>query len=385
MKYHSTPKPVRIRFVSGGEEHFSLDTFLDNFNPADIIGKKNELLRWLELQGEKVNIIHDQLKDLDLSSLGSDNLIDIYNAFFSNERIGDLDSLVDVMRKKYKKNFEHLKKVCYANGALLEKFVYGHETQEIEDENHWFDIIYSYVKNNYYVQKSDLEGLGTFKSVCEIDHPKLLLKLGDLYVKRNQPKQALMLYQQSQRCGVKELDVKIKETNELLGNQSRFASINDCILIQNIIIFIWDQFNNGWKTWYQAKNDYFNHNDRKNKVVFTDLENLIIEYAFNLRKIRITTWTILDASKEIEKLFFHDGPDTVAEKILKKERDFISALFKPGRNQKEIMKKLCSEQYAPALHFLGKEKSTLLMRMSFMSVNVWEQTRIILTHLFDFE
>ena len=80
MKYNSNPKPVRIRIESGGEEHFSLDSLLCCFNPKDIQGKKNELLRWLEFQGAEGIIISEALCKIEDFST---DIFGVYKAFFN--------------------------------------------------------------------------------------------------------------------------------------------------------------------------------------------------------------------------------------------------------------------------------------------------------------
>ena len=81
LKYHSTPKPVRIRIESGGEEHFSLDSLLKCFNPADLLGKRNELLRWLDFQGNEGKLISEELRTIEDSH---QNDIEVNRAFYND-------------------------------------------------------------------------------------------------------------------------------------------------------------------------------------------------------------------------------------------------------------------------------------------------------------
>ena len=111
MKYHSYPKPVRIRIESGGEEHFSLDSLLRCFNPRDILGKKNELLRWLEFQGEEGKSIGDVLCKIEDFST---DVFEVYKAFFhqyiENKHINKIEELYYSWYKEesYKNNFSFL-------------------------------------------------------------------------------------------------------------------------------------------------------------------------------------------------------------------------------------------------------------------------------------
>ena len=117
MKYHSNPKPVRIRIESGGEEHFSLDSLLRCFNPKDILGKKNELLRWLDFQGEEGKSISEALCKIEDFST---DVFGIYKAFFNqyieNRHIHKIEELYYSWSKEesYYKNYLFL-------GELYEK------------------------------------------------------------------------------------------------------------------------------------------------------------------------------------------------------------------------------------------------------------------------
>ena len=81
LKYQSTPKPVRIRIESGGEEHFSLDSLLKCFNPGDLLGKRNELLRWLDFQGNEGKLISEELRTIEDSH---QNDIEVNRAFYND-------------------------------------------------------------------------------------------------------------------------------------------------------------------------------------------------------------------------------------------------------------------------------------------------------------
>ena len=122
MKYHSNPKPVRIRIESGEEEHFSLDSLLRCFNPKDILGKKNELLRWLEFQGEEGESIGDVLCKIEDFSA---DVFGVYKAFFNqyieNKHITKIEELYYSWSKEesYKKNFKFLKEL-YKSEIVIE-------------------------------------------------------------------------------------------------------------------------------------------------------------------------------------------------------------------------------------------------------------------------
>ena len=85
MKLTSTPKPVRFRIKSGGEEHSSLDSLKHNFCIDDLMIIENQLLRWLKRQGQEGEHIAKRLEVMPngLSNCSSlDDYFSIYQVFF---------------------------------------------------------------------------------------------------------------------------------------------------------------------------------------------------------------------------------------------------------------------------------------------------------------
>lgn len=85
MKLTSTPKPVRFRIMSGGEEHSSLDSLRHNFCIDDLKIIENQLLRWLKRQGKEGEKIAKRLEVMPngLSKCSSlDDIFSIYQVFF---------------------------------------------------------------------------------------------------------------------------------------------------------------------------------------------------------------------------------------------------------------------------------------------------------------
>lgn len=112
-------KAVRIRILSGGQEHTSLDTLLTNFNVNDVLklldGRKengidinSRLERWLRQiqEEEKAKKIHD----LNQSQESSFDILELLKIFFPH--IIDSD-MIEIAKKwinddKYKRNGEYL-------------------------------------------------------------------------------------------------------------------------------------------------------------------------------------------------------------------------------------------------------------------------------------
>lgn|GEM_PF-6687147 len=85
MKLSSTPKPVRFRIESGGEEHSSLDSLKHNFCIEDLQKIEKQLHNWLKRQGEEGEKIAHRLEAMPngLSNCSSlDDYFSIYQVFF---------------------------------------------------------------------------------------------------------------------------------------------------------------------------------------------------------------------------------------------------------------------------------------------------------------
>lgn len=87
MRLTSEPKPIKIRIVSGGKEHSSLDSLLHCFCLPDLQKVDKQLLQWLMRQGEEGNRIGSELGRcsyfLDASTV--DEYWGIYNIFFPKQ------------------------------------------------------------------------------------------------------------------------------------------------------------------------------------------------------------------------------------------------------------------------------------------------------------
>lgn len=87
MKIIASAKPIRIRIMSGGEEHFSLDSLRHNFCVQDIfpliIDKR--LSRWLRQQNEEelAASVDDLGKNVNV--LDATNYVEVLNLFFPEE------------------------------------------------------------------------------------------------------------------------------------------------------------------------------------------------------------------------------------------------------------------------------------------------------------
>ena len=78
MKLTSEPKPVRIRIVSGGEEHSSLDSLRHNFCLPDLQKIEKQLIQWLNRQGEEGQDIAQELQAMPTKLSNCSSLEDFF-------------------------------------------------------------------------------------------------------------------------------------------------------------------------------------------------------------------------------------------------------------------------------------------------------------------
>ena len=135
MRLTSDPKPVKIRIVSGGEEHSSLDSLRRCFCIPDLQMIEKQLFQWLSRQGVEGLSIAESLKRT-LNSFGSANTVDdflsIYKIFFSNvlEEIGEysLCQLLELWYEHphYNKNADFIIELAFDKDENIKLFCYKH-------------------------------------------------------------------------------------------------------------------------------------------------------------------------------------------------------------------------------------------------------------------
>jgi len=128
MKLTSEPKPVRIRIVSGGEEHSSIDSLRRNFCLPDLQKIEKQLIQWLNRQGNEGIEIAQELEKMPKSLANCTSLeeyFEIYKIFFKqtllshfNLKKRDFETLRDlhawfVKNKNFKKNGKYLHDILW--------------------------------------------------------------------------------------------------------------------------------------------------------------------------------------------------------------------------------------------------------------------------------
>ena len=379
-----------IRIQSGGEEHFSLESLLNCFNPKEIVGKKEELLKWLDFQGEEGKSVSEEL--LKINDLNQD-VFELYKAFFhqyiEEHHIKKIEELYALWAKEEGKNFSYLKDFCYQDDFLIEKLFLNKQTNGLE--NNWFGVISDFVAKNY-LEKEDNETVDigmTFRK--EIRNPNLLYHLGVLYYKdKDDISKAKICLEAALKNGSKN-DIKktLKEIEKFLS-RSRFYGI-DKDKVRDYILHIFNQWDKNWRDIYAmksecAKGEYNPTSEKEDEIL-----NLVFSYRdaldYSKNKLEPTKgkrYRNIESATNVS-----DSND-----FLKKEKYFIKYLSRcEYDNDERLCKegreglKRISKDYVPAKYILyNTYKNPILDKKPMLRIKpIPEIIEFVLRHIFDFE
>ena len=389
LKYQSTPKPVRIRIESGGEEHFSLDSLLKCFNPTDLLGKKNELLRWLDFQGNEGKLISEELRTIEDFD---QNVFGVYRAFFhqfiDENHINRIEELYALWAKEEGRNFSYLKAFCYQDDFLIEKLYLNKQTKGLEDN--WFGVISDFVEKNY-LEKEDNKAVDigmTFHK--EIKNPNLLYYLGVLYKDKDDISKAKICLEAALKKGSKmDTQKTLKEIEELLS-RSRFYGI-DKDKVSKYIDYLFKNWTYKWDNYKEMKSKCDLFYRETHHIPLSEKEKEIIELAFNYRKAQMYSVSFTSyPSRRFREIKYVAMPKE--NDFLKKEKDFIRCLSKYDEgdemqlNGKKEMERLAKD-YIPAKYISDDEYMHEVFDEDPMFRNKAStyQIEFVLRHIFDFE
>ena len=147
MRLTSEPKPVKIRIVSGGEEHSSLDSLLHCFNLPDLQKVEKQLLQWLMRQGEQGNRIADELSRFpDFAATSTiEDYFKIYCFFFPKLiEENNIHSLFQLLKfwygkTEYAKNAQFIIKFAFEKDEEITMFCYEHHVEGLT--NDWMNVL----------------------------------------------------------------------------------------------------------------------------------------------------------------------------------------------------------------------------------------------------
>ncbi len=380
MRYHSNPKPVRIRFESGGEEHFSLDSLLACFNPFDIINKKNELLRWLSTQQEEDS--KRICKELESIEFNEKNMFTLYKTFFKNyigeKSIGNLiELLLDWSNEVvYRENFEFLKQFCYADSESLAVLYEDPKGKFLEED--WLPVIEKYVLGHYIVQ--DINGI-----ICKevVDQPLLLYNLGELLLNKENYSEAEMYFQFANQQGVKQAAKRLKAIRIIKKSEEAERLLKDFNkeLVNKIIQYGVSNFKS--RHWGSSKKMVMDFYESGNLPKFNDNEWMFFSFTYDcltLQNYSGYNEKEPEARKKMSK--YEKG-------LLNKEAAFITNLIRfkdgPSYAKSSARAQLFKLDYYPAKYTVDYTLSNpILDNVNFRDTNINLRIRNFLKNMISF-
>ena len=377
MKYSSRPKPVRIRLESGGKEHFSLDSLLENFNPADLLSKKKELIRWLSTQQGEV--VEQRCLKLEQIDFNTENVFQLYKIFFGDylteKSITNLKDLllawVDI--DEYNANVEFLKPFCYQDAETLVNLYNDEKGKWLE--NDWKSIIEKYVLTHYMDSNND----NVAKE--QIAEPLLLYYLGCEYINTGELPKAKAFLKFAQGLGVKEAEFKYKEISLAKETINPLTKDFNVELIQTIINFCIQNYSNTVSSAEEMMSMFWRNAAYRKRDLSPD-EKKFVEFSFRCCYLMNESNIAYKYDKANELLATNN------EDVLKKEKEFIVNLI-GSRSKNKRIKDYCEAflkqmDYLPAQHLYNIRKDVLLDDEGFSSKFLDDKIRTILVKLFYF-
>ena len=373
-----------VRIMSGGVEHFSLDSLLNCFNPKDLVGKKDELLKWLDFQGEEGKSISEEL--LKINDLSQD-AFGLYKAFFyqyiEEHHIKKIEELYILWAKEKEKNYSYLKAFCYQDDFLIEKLFLNEQTKGLE--RNWFRVILDFVEKNY-IEKVDNNAVDIGMTFCkEIKNPNLFYYLGVFYKDYKEFNNAKICLQAASDKGSEyNIDADIKEIEDSIL-KNRFYGI-DQGKVKTYISYIFEHWSDDWKNCHDMKKVC---DDGKYRHI-SDKEVEIIELAFLYRK---ALKDLVYSSHPSRRFVLIKNATKIKENdFLKKEKDFIRCLsqYDEGdvlRSDGEREMKRLANDYIPAKYMSDNiyKNKVFDKEPMFRKKPKPYIIEFVLRHIFDFE
>ena len=367
MKLTSEPKPVRIRIVSGGEEHSSLDSLRRNFCLQDLQKIEKQFIQWLNRQGKEGQDIAQELQAMPtkLSNCASlDDFLMVYKILFK-----DIIPLfyVDALGKVYEW-FSHNQNRFSKTLVSLHGILWG------VDEYYTIAVI----EKEGVITKETVDILNRFDSA----RAHFLLSKYYFEVKKDF-KRGKKLLEQAKAEGCKEAKEYIvdKKTQEYLSKKtqeylSKWPDIDIEYMKAHIEFLINNQEHNNPHEW--TENEKILH-----KFVADCLSIANKKYKYNE-----------DAYNDALKYFGtktkgRNNEYSINDDFLYQQRLFVIHVIELGvqRLYDDAKKGLTkqSKSYYPAKYMIDKkEKYPLLYKASFRSLGYPKQIIFLLQNLFEF-
>lgn len=197
MRLSSTPKPVKVRIVSGGRDHSSLESLRQYFNLDDLAKNEKQVLRWLNTLGEEGKTIVEQLKEKELcfDTPEPNKVFAIYQLFFKQlfeqHEIANADGLMAFWqepRSAYHDNYIALLTLmgvrCHYTravmAALRSNLDLGDDVMQtigaIEDANAQYSL-YEFYQKKGKTNEAEIH----LKKAERLHHPEAMKRARNLY------------------------------------------------------------------------------------------------------------------------------------------------------------------------------------------------------------
>lgn len=172
MKLTPKAKPIRIRIVSGGEEHSTIETLRNNYSLGDILPlvKDGRLHKWLLRVGETKAAEYAYILIGSNTYANSKDMVDLTASIF-NIRAKNIEELQNLWHSKYPKSFFNYIKAYggpFKNISEARKLYDSTNSDSSEmSEKEWRDIFVTTLKRMPLL--AVLEDFNKFKSAKPMD------------------------------------------------------------------------------------------------------------------------------------------------------------------------------------------------------------------------
>ena len=376
MKLTSEPKPVKIRIVSGGEEHSSLDSLRQNFCVSDLQKIKSQLTQWLNRQGKEGEDIVQELEKIptSLGNCNSEDYLLVYKVFFKDilpsssiKTLGDVYKWFDRNAHKYRKNLKSLHQILWG-----------------EDEEYTLSVIN---------QKENITGEMISILLEKTDSTQARFLLGVYYAEiGNNTHLGVNLLRKAKEEGHKGAKRYLEEHNL----NSRFTDIDIDFMTCYIKCLIngkepqqhkWTDNENTVREFVVnclslRKGHYKSYDD----IYFEFYGKYSVDRPAKLRAVMIEPTYDALPPRSLPRGEWSFTPET---DVLHYQKDFILSLIGLWtttclEKSKQQLEKL-SDSYYPAKYVLNdKEKHDILDKVNFRRQPLFKQIEIILLNLFEF-
>ena len=370
MNIIAKAKPIRIRVVSGGEEHFSLDTLRQNLCVQDIFPliRNGRLSRWLNQNGE--NDLSERIKRIENTSsteLDERTCYEILRIFLKDEtsrfNTADVYKLYSCWHDsalRGGKNYRSLQKYLLTRPEGV-KYIHGRYKNELSDEE-WMQVF-----TDLDPQKSAF----VLYWQRQLEYNGYKRKDGSTHQNRHK---GYALMEQAAKLGV-------PDAVKFIKSLPMYRKWEDLTLADK------DEIDKQRSLWKSDKYGYSSRqsNSRSemvNNVIKLLQELMRFQYTANIKYFMRNNNGHIEAYKQIIATYKNLKEDDV----FYRERKFILGLaYYHLENKKDIFREL-EDSYPLAKYMLNPSKESLRITggINFAKEGLSNQLAFIVDHLFQY-